>query len=43
MFMDADMDPLFDAVEDASALAEIDIDYMDNPLRFGLDYSSPDF
>lgn len=37
--LDTDVDPLFDAVEDADALVEIDIDYMDYPLRFGLNYT----
>jgi hypothetical protein len=36
---DTDIDPLFDPVDDADALAEIDIDYMDYPLRFGVNYT----
>lgn len=37
--LDTDVDPLFDAVDDADALVEIDIDYMEYPLRFGLNYT----
>ena len=29
----------FDPVDDAEALVEIDIDYMDYPLRFGVNYT----
>ena len=36
---DTDLDPLFDPVDDADALVEIDIDYMDYPLRFGVNYT----
>ena len=36
---DTDLDPLFDPVDDADALVEIDIDYMDYPLRFGINYT----
>lgn len=36
---DTDLDPLFDPVDDAEALVEIDIDYMDYPLRFGVNYT----
>ena len=36
---DTDVAPLFDPVDDAEALVEIDIDYMDYPLRFGVNYT----
>ncbi len=38
-FMDADMDPLFDPVDDADALVEIDTPLMEEPLRFGINYT----
>ena len=34
-----DIDPLFATIDDADALVEIDIDYMDYPLRFGINYT----
>jgi hypothetical protein len=37
--LEADIDPLFDPVDDADALVEIDIDYLDYPLRFGVNYT----
>ena len=36
---ETDIDPLFGPSEDAAALVEIDIDYMDSPLRFGVNYT----
>ena len=36
---ETDIDPLFSPVDDADALVEIDIDYMDYPLRFGVNYT----
>jgi hypothetical protein len=38
--LDTDIEPLFDPVDDATALVEIDIDYMDYPLRFGVNYTA---
>jgi len=40
-FMDADVDPLFDPVDDAVALVEIDTPIMDEPFRFGINYTTP--
>ena len=37
--LETDIDPLFATVDDADALVEIDIDYMDYPLRFGVNYT----
>ncbi len=37
--LETDIDPLFATVDDADALVEIDIDYMDYPLRFGINYT----
>jgi hypothetical protein len=41
--LETDIDPLFSVVDDATALVEIDIDYMDYPLRFGINYTNPAF
>ena len=37
--LETDIDPLFATVDDADALVEFDIDYMEYPLRFGLNYT----
>ena len=40
---ETDIEPLFDPADDADALVEIDIDYMDYPLRFGVNYTNSAF
>ena len=37
--LETDVEQLFSPVDDGDALVEIDIDYMDYPLRFGINYT----
>ncbi|MCA9510651.1 MAG: hypothetical protein R3E88_19720 [Myxococcota bacterium] len=43
VFVETDMEPLFDPVTDASALFEFDSDILDDGYRFGINYTQPGF